>query len=826
MKHFFPALLRNACLLLPGLLLTGLVSQAQTPGTIFSVAGTAASLPAGWALNNQSGSTIIQQAADNWLLEAGTTDHVLTSSYNLATYADVSFTADIVGAGGGAFQPLKVEVSTDGGGTFPQTLTTTAPSNNGTFITVTVSGVNVSATTVLRFSNAGASGRNLRVKNLLLRGYNISLGALAAGPFCVSSGAGTALSVPFTTVGTFDGANVFSAQLSNPGGATFPGTPVVIGTLAATGGGAISATIPAGTASGSYRVRVVASGPAATSAASASLLPVYLATTNEVTSLAAEVGDTQATLNWLKPAACLSDVLVVGRAGSAVTAVPTLSSYSTSATFGSGADLGGSQFAVYQGSGQQLTVTGLANGTTYFFTVFVRQSGTIYSTGNSLSVLPAAGPALITLLLPQVLAGHLVGATAHTSRVPFAFLVSLSGLESGATSRYFPGAVVATDAATDNGAGAAIYAYDGASFVRAATPNLTTSSAFGSFTTSGSGTFTGWFILEPNGDARFDAGKLVHLRLNLNDGAGGTTVATRLTTSATARATLFGSTTTEGTGLTGTTLATAPGRQFVAVYDNTVGSGRPLAITYVENDGTANNTTNGYAGFYVNTVDAQAARWGTLVPNNNPAGIRRVELRDRLTGDVINCAATSTTGTWPSQLVTVSPTSGLTPMVLTNLDAPLSCARFVGFNPPVQSATEGNTGNKTVQLRITMTTAPVGSNVQVQITNAGGGTATQFVDYLFSNQNVTFTTAAVYPRTLTVNATFIGDGAVEPNETFNLNLATVSPQATVVNTPGSMTILDDDFIAEGLIINEFSRGEAGMGQAFVEILVTGQPGTY
>ncbi len=826
MKHFFPVFFRNVGLLLPCLLLMGLVSQAQTPGTIFSVAGTAASLPVGWSLNNQSGSTIIQQATESWLLEAGTTDNVLTSSYNLATYSTVSFTADITGSGGGTFQPLKVEVSTDGGSTFPQTLTTTAPSNNGQFVTVTVSGVNVSATTVLRFSNAGASGRNLRVKNLLLRGYNISLSSLAAGPFCVSSGAGTALSVPFTTVGTFIGSNVFSAQLSDPGGATFPGTPVVIGTLAATGGGTISATIPAGTSSGSYRVRVVASGPVATSAASASLLPVYLATTNEVTSLAAEAGDTQATLNWLNPAACLSDVLVVGRAGTPVTAVPALSAYGANAAFGTGADLGGGQFAVYQGSGQQVTVTGLTNGTIYYFTVFVRQSGTIYSTGTSVSVVPTAGPALATLLLPQVLAGHLVGATTHTSRVPFAFLVTLSGLTPSATYHYFPGAVVATDAATDNGAGRGIFAYDGSTFVRSSsTPNLTTVGDYGSFTASASGTFKGWFILEPNGDTRFDAGKLVQMRLNLNDGAGGTTVATRLTTSATARATLFGSTATEGTALTGTTLATTPARQFVAVYDNTAGSGRPLAVTYVENDGTANNTANGYAGFYVNTVDAQAARWGTLVPNNNSAGVRRVELRDRLTGDVINCAATSANGTWPSQLVTTSPTGGLTPLVLTNLDAPLSCARFVGFNPPIQSATEGNTGNKTVPLRITMTTAP-SANVQLQVTNASGGTATQFVDYLFSNQNVTFTTAGVYPRTLTVNTTFVGDGAVEPNETFNLSLATMSALATVVNTPGTMTILDDDFISEGLIINEFSRGEAGTEQAFLELLVTGQPGTY
>lgn len=86
--------------------------------------------------------------------------------------------------------------------------------------------------------------------------------AITGSPFCVSGSTGASVSVPFTSVGTFNAGNVFTAQLSNASG-VFPGT--VIGTLSASGvdpSGTITATIPAGTLAGTgYRIRVVSSNP-------------------------------------------------------------------------------------------------------------------------------------------------------------------------------------------------------------------------------------------------------------------------------------------------------------------------------------------------------------------------------------------------------------------------------------------------------------------------------------------------------------------------------------------------------------------------------------
>jgi hypothetical protein len=74
---------------------------------------------------------------------------------------------------------------------------------------------------------------------------------------------GQPVDVPYTVSNAFAAGNVFSAQLSNASGSF--ASPVIIGSLSATGAGTIKATIPSGTVSGTgYRIRVIASNPAVT----------------------------------------------------------------------------------------------------------------------------------------------------------------------------------------------------------------------------------------------------------------------------------------------------------------------------------------------------------------------------------------------------------------------------------------------------------------------------------------------------------------------------------------------------------------------------------
>ena len=88
----------------------------------------------------------------------------------------------------------------------------------------------------------------------------ISTGTINNSPFCVTASAGSAVSVPFTSVGTFTG-NTYTAELSSSTGSFT--TPTPIGTLASDlNAGTIDATIPQSTATGTgYRIRVISSNP-------------------------------------------------------------------------------------------------------------------------------------------------------------------------------------------------------------------------------------------------------------------------------------------------------------------------------------------------------------------------------------------------------------------------------------------------------------------------------------------------------------------------------------------------------------------------------------
>jgi hypothetical protein len=88
--------------------------------------------------------------------------------------------------------------------------------------------------------------------------------AITGSPFCVTSSTGAAVSVPFTSTGTFTAGNIYTAQLSNAAGSF--AAPTTIGTLSSTANsGTIAGTIPAATTAGTgYRIRVISSTPLVT----------------------------------------------------------------------------------------------------------------------------------------------------------------------------------------------------------------------------------------------------------------------------------------------------------------------------------------------------------------------------------------------------------------------------------------------------------------------------------------------------------------------------------------------------------------------------------
>ena len=125
------------------------------------------------------------------------------------------------------------------------------------------------------FQNGGSVGVQdppLAVDELVVTGMptstnTITTGIITGSPFC----AGATLNIPFTSTGTFNTGNVYTAQLSDAAGSF--ASPTVIGTLnSAANSGTIAATIPGGTPTGTgYLIRVIASNPSINGSSSVAL---------------------------------------------------------------------------------------------------------------------------------------------------------------------------------------------------------------------------------------------------------------------------------------------------------------------------------------------------------------------------------------------------------------------------------------------------------------------------------------------------------------------------------------------------------------------------
>jgi len=215
---------------------------------------------------------------------------------------------------------------------------------------------------------------------------SITAGTISPTSYCVTNIVGTSISIPYTTGGTFETGNVFTAQLSDASGSF--AIPTNIGTGAVS---PISATIPAGTLNGSgYRVRVVSSDPEANGLQNASNITIFL-NTPDASGLSALRINAGAIVNWTNPAgsSCWDQVLVVAQPTNSFTALPTGdgTAYTASSTFLTGTAFGTGGSVVFKGTATTVTIGGFTNGTTYFIKLFIRR-GTQWSEGIEVSVLP------------------------------------------------------------------------------------------------------------------------------------------------------------------------------------------------------------------------------------------------------------------------------------------------------------------------------------------------------------------------------------------------------------------------------------------------------
>ena len=137
---------------------------------IFNLAGGGA-LPTGWVGTNNVTSNDIDKGS-YYLVDSGSPSDIITStSYDLSSYTTAEFKLDVASFGSGSHNQAKIEVSIDGGTTFNDLdfgAVTTGSSyiDGGTF---TIS--SLSNQVQVRISNNGASGRGVRLRNIVLNAF-------------------------------------------------------------------------------------------------------------------------------------------------------------------------------------------------------------------------------------------------------------------------------------------------------------------------------------------------------------------------------------------------------------------------------------------------------------------------------------------------------------------------------------------------------------------------------------------------------------------------------------------------------------------------------
>jgi hypothetical protein len=132
------------------------------------------------------------------------------------------------------------------------------------------------------------------------------------------------------------------------------------------------------------------------------------------------------------------------------------------------------------------------------------------------------------------------------------------------------------------------------------------------------------------------------------------------------------------------------------------------------------------------------------------------------------------------------------------------------------SATEGNSG--LTPLTFTVTLSPASSQTVTVSYATAAGTATSGSDYQSLSGTLTFSPGQT-SKTVTVSA--YGDTTVEQNETFNVNLSNASSNASIGDSQGIGTIINDDQPTITINNQGIMEGASGSATANFQVYLSG-----
>lgn len=293
----------------------------------------------------------------------------------------------------------------------------------------------------------------------------------------------------------------------------------------------------------------------------------------------------------------------------------------------------------------------------------------------SASVFGQGQPALEMLIFPK----HIEGGAFGRNGIPYVYRAKITGLKAGQTYRY-SNSIVAATTASENAVSyiyllppdnviAGTPGYKMGDFYRPAigsgeaeTKNGASlkadlSTEYGILKADQNGSYTGWFILETV--KSLFAGNKLHLRISLNDpeSANPNTIAYRLHPPESDVLTILSMDVNDqgfpgesGTAIRSTGATGGIAKNFVFLYDNVEGTGRPIAGTYIEDDGVVASRADiegrsGLAPFYFDHVNGTSGAWGAMIISDDANGIRRIEQRSLADGSLVGYN-TSVNGSW------------------------------------------------------------------------------------------------------------------------------------------------------------------------------------
>ncbi len=265
----------------------------------------------------------------------------------------------------------------------------------------------------IAFANGTAQATNPIQGNTKVQLYRVDLS--------VTNAATTLTAIQFTTSGTYQATDLSNLKLWYHTDPSFNnGTPVLLstkstglgaGTISFTGltqsfdvgtnylfltadvscGSVVNNTIQVNAMSTS-NVTLSAGTKTGSGFTSGGSLSINAANANDITTLVPIATNLQTTLNWVIPVGCYDQVMVVAKPLNSIGTAPSGDGSAYTANSSSFSNILNSTFdttgvVVYKGTASSVVVTGLTNGTQYFFKVFTRL-GTTWSAGVEVDATP------------------------------------------------------------------------------------------------------------------------------------------------------------------------------------------------------------------------------------------------------------------------------------------------------------------------------------------------------------------------------------------------------------------------------------------------------